>query len=62
MSSKILFFFKKYITLDNLSNNNQNIKLKCKNQEIWWKIKDIDFHSRNKDDVEIFLSTRKYNI
>lgn len=46
----------------NFSEPGYNICLKCNNDKIWWKISQIEYHSKNKEDVEAFLASRKYNI
>jgi len=56
----------KVVGLDNLNNPAISIKLECDKDIIVWGIKNIEFHSKNKEDVEkeleIIKNSKKYNL
>ena len=52
----------KVVGLDNLNNPPVAIKLVCKYDVVVWRLKNVEFHSKNKEDVEAFMQSKKYNL
>jgi hypothetical protein len=49
-----------YVERDKVENS--TIKLECNNTKIVWRLKDVDYYSKNRDDVVAFIAAKKYNL
>ena len=50
------------IAFDKFSADTYGIKLRGKEKELWWRMIDIEKVSKSKEEIEIYLQARKYNL